>query len=70
MASNDEPLVSVAYSRYRRDMLAMGIQIYEISPQVIRQQTGLEQAFGKATGRAFNTLAFPEQAKAYGWGKP
>jgi len=51
MASNDEPLVSAAYARYRKDMLAMGIKIYEISPQVIREQTALVQAFGKATGR-------------------
>ncbi len=51
MASNDEQLVSVAYGRYRREMLKMGIQIYEISPNVIREQTKLEENFGSAVGR-------------------
>ncbi len=51
MASNDEQLVSVAYSRYRVEMLRSGVQIYEISPNVIRQQHALQENFGTAVGR-------------------
>ena len=51
MAANDEPFVSAAYARYRKRMLEAGIQIYEISPDVLRKEARLDEPLGKATGR-------------------
>lgn len=51
MAANDEPFVSAAYGRYRKKMLEAGIQIYEISPGVIRREGKLDEPLGKTTGR-------------------
>jgi len=51
MAANDEPFVSAAYGRYRKRMLKAGIQIYEISPGVIRRAAKLDEPLGETTGR-------------------
>ena len=51
MAANDEPFVSAAYGRYRKRMLEAGIQIYEISPGVLRKEARLDEPLGKTTGR-------------------
>lgn len=50
LGSTDEPLVHRAYSRYRRDMLRMGIQLYELKPvQPVRG--GDFGDFGDSIGR-------------------
>ncbi len=51
MAANDEPFVSAAYERYRKRMLEAGIQIYEVSPRVLRAVARLDEPLGRATGR-------------------
>ena len=51
MAANDEPFVSAAYGRYRKRMLEAGIQIYEISPGVLRKEARLDEPLGRTTGR-------------------
>ena len=33
LSSTDEPAVHVGYSRYREDMLKMGVDLYELSPE-------------------------------------
>ncbi len=51
MAANDEPFVSAAYGRYRKRMLEAGIQIYEISPGLLRKEAQLDEPLGNTTGR-------------------
>ena len=51
MAANDEPFVSAAYERYRKRMLEAGIQIYELSPRVLRTEARLDEPLGQAPGR-------------------
>ena len=51
MAANDEPFVSAAYERYRKRMLEAGIEVYEVSPRVLRAQARLDEPLGQATGR-------------------
>jgi putative cardiolipin synthase len=40
LASSDEPLVHHRYADYRVEMLRMGVQIYEFSPELIRRSGG------------------------------
>jgi putative cardiolipin synthase len=50
LGSTDEPLVHRAYSRYRRDMLRMGMRLYELKP-LQPTQGGDFGAFGSSIGR-------------------
>ena len=56
MASNDEPFVSVAYGRYRRKMLQMGVQIYEVSPRILRMDSTFDDSFGAMLGTSTGRL--------------
>ena len=56
MASNDEPFVSVAYARYRRQMLQMGVQIYEVSPRILRMDSTFDDSFGAMLGTSTGRL--------------
>ena len=50
LASNDEPLVHIGYSRYRKDMLKLGIELYELSPAGVKRNMRLGM-FGSTIGR-------------------
>jgi len=50
LASNDEPLVHAGYRRYRREMLDLGVQLYEIVPSRVTQAKSLGP-FGRSLGR-------------------
>jgi putative cardiolipin synthase len=56
MASNDEPFVSAAYARYRRKMLQMGMQIYEVSPRILRMDSTFDDSFGAMLGKSTGRL--------------
>ncbi len=46
LASNDAPAAHVGYSRYRKDLLAMGVEIYEMRAE----QEGTFSSFGSSFG--------------------
>ncbi len=46
LASNDAPAAHVGYSRYRKDLLAMGVEIYEMRAE----QDGSFSSFGSGSG--------------------
>jgi putative cardiolipin synthase len=50
LGSTDEPLVYRAYSRYRADMLRLGVQVYEFGPDLVRRSNTFG-VFGKSTPR-------------------
>jgi len=52
LGANDEPYASVAYSRYRKAMLAMGVDIYEVSSQELRGNRDVARVLGTTTGRS------------------
>jgi putative cardiolipin synthase len=56
MASNDEPFVSAAYARYRRKMLQMGVQIYEVSPRILHMDASFDDSFGAMLGTSTGRL--------------
>jgi putative cardiolipin synthase len=52
LASNDEPYASVAYSRYRKRMLEMGVEIYEISSKELKANGDVGPMLGTTIGRS------------------
>jgi phosphatidylserine/phosphatidylglycerophosphate/cardiolipin synthase-like enzyme len=58
MGSTDEPLVSVSYERYRNEMLAMGIQLYELSSTRLKHDPTLKRVLGSSRGRLHAKMAF------------
>jgi cardiolipin synthase C len=56
LASTDEPVVHVGYSRYREELLHMGVDLYELSGSRLRQNKR-EFLFGKSLGRLHAKIA-------------
>jgi putative cardiolipin synthase len=50
LGSTDEPVVHLGYSRYREDMLRMGVHLYELSSSRVKQNKHLF-LFNKSLGR-------------------
>ena len=50
LASTDEPLVHAGYQRYRREMLDLGVELYEVAPSRVRRSERLGP-FGQSVGR-------------------
>lgn len=50
LSSTDEPAVHVGYSRYREEMLKMGVDLYELSPSKVSNNKH-PFLFGKSLGR-------------------
>ncbi len=48
LASNDAPIAHVGYARHRQDLLAMGVELYELRSE----QAGLRSAFGSSGASA------------------
>jgi putative cardiolipin synthase len=56
LASTDEPLVHTAYRRYRREMLSLGVELYEVSPRSVRRSISLG-LFRSSIGRLHAKVA-------------
>jgi putative cardiolipin synthase len=50
LAATDEPLVHAGYQRYRREMLDLGVKLYEVVPSVVSRAKNLG-SFGQSIGR-------------------
>jgi putative cardiolipin synthase len=50
LAATDEPLVHIGYSRYRKQMLRLGVELYELSPTRVKRNWKLGM-FGTSHGR-------------------
>jgi putative cardiolipin synthase len=60
LAATDEPLVHFGYSRYRREMLKMGVTLYELSPTLTRKSGALGD-FRSSLGRLHAKLAIVDR---------
>jgi phosphatidylserine/phosphatidylglycerophosphate/cardiolipin synthase-like enzyme len=58
MGTSDEPLVNLSYQQYRRQMLGMGVQLYEISSSRLTHDPNLKSALGSSRGRLHAKMAF------------
>lgn len=62
MGSSDEPLVNQGYHHYRRDLLGMGVQLYEISSQRVSGDAQIGRALGRSKGRLHAKMAFVDRS--------
>jgi putative cardiolipin synthase len=60
LGATDEPLVHWRYARYRRAMLQLGVEIYELSPDLTRD-AGSFGDFGKSFGRLHAKVAIVDR---------
>ncbi|WP_395699349.1 phosphatidylserine/phosphatidylglycerophosphate/cardiolipin synthase family protein [Aquabacterium sp.] len=60
IASTDEPLVHAHYSRYRTEMLRLGVKIYEFNPTQT-QRTRTFGSFGRSTPRLHAKVAIVDR---------
>jgi cardiolipin synthase C len=64
VGATDEPLVHWRCSKYRREMLRLGIQLYEVSPTLGRE-VSLFGAFGLSFRRLHAKVAVIDRAKLF-----
>ena len=64
LAATDEPMVHGGYLRYRRAMLEIGVQIYELSPSLSRQANELSR-FGRTNGALHAKIIVVDQARLF-----
>ncbi len=64
LAATDEPLVHTGYSRYRPQLLAAGVELYELSPSLSQRHTRLG-LFGSSTGRLHAKTAVVDGDKTF-----
>jgi len=64
LAATDEPLVYAGYARYRRDVLKLGVVIYELSP-MLSQRSGRLGDFGRSTGRLHGKTVVIDDNRAF-----
>jgi len=56
LASNDEPLASAAYGRYRIPMLKAGVSLYETDSDQLKKDPFIGRALGHSIGRSHSKL--------------
>ena len=64
LAATDEPLVHLGYSRYREDMLRMGVDLYELSHSRLKRNQRMFH-FGESLGRLHAKLVVIDQRRAF-----
>ncbi len=64
LGATDEPLVHWRYAGYRRDLLRLGVQIYELSPDLARS-AGSFGDFGKSFGRLHAKVAVIDRRQVF-----
>lgn len=63
LAATDEPLVHIGYMRYRPELLALGVELYEISPSEVRRERRLG-GYG-SHGRLHSKIAVIDQGTVF-----
>ncbi|MBT2324678.1 phospholipase D family protein [Variovorax paradoxus] len=61
MASTDEPLVGMAYERYRMPLLKAGVELFELSSPQLKADQRLRNTFGASKGSLHAKLAFVDR---------
>src|SRR5262245_54175442 len=57
LAVSDEPFTHVALERHQRELLSMGVELYELSSKRVKRDTRLRTLFGASTGRLHAKMA-------------
>ena len=61
LAATDEPLVHIGYSRYRAQMIKLGVDVYELSSSRLSRNKRQSFLFGKSTARLHAKLVVIDQ---------
>jgi putative cardiolipin synthase len=64
LGATDEPLVHWRYARYRRELLKLGVEIYELSPELARD-AGRFGNFRKSFGRLHAKVAVIDRRQLF-----
>jgi putative cardiolipin synthase len=64
LAATDEPAVHAGYMAYRKEMVAIGAEVYELSPTLAREQARLGR-FGESTGALHAKVIVIDQSRLF-----
>jgi len=64
LAATDEPVVHAGYLRYRREMLEIGVEIYELSPSLARETASLGR-FGSSLGQLHAKIVIVDRERFF-----
>ena len=64
LASTDEPVVHIGYSRYREELLRMGVELYELSSSRLKGNKRMF-LFGKSLGRLHAKLVVIDKKRLF-----
>lgn len=65
LGSNDEPLASAAYARYRKPMLELGIQLYETASGELHRDPLIGRALRASVGRSHTKIIVVDHEKTF-----
>lgn len=61
LAVSDEPLVNIGYLHHRRQMLTMGMELYELSSTQLKRNSAMRELLGSSIGRLHARMGFLDQ---------
>jgi putative cardiolipin synthase len=65
LAVSDEPLTTIALERHQRELLAIGVDLYELSSRAARLDTRLRTLFGSSIGRLHAKMGLVDRRYVY-----
>lgn len=65
LAVSDEPITTIALERHQRELLAMGVDLYELSTERLRLDTRLRTLFGSSIGRLHAKMGIIDRRYVY-----
>lgn len=65
LASTDEPLVHIGYSRYRPEMVDLGVAVHELSSSRLGRNPRQPRLFGKSLGRLHAKLVVIDKERLF-----
>jgi cardiolipin synthase C len=65
LAANDEPLASAEYARYRKRMLKIGVDIYEVSSKQLKTNPRVGPSLGTTIGRSHAKLIVFDRRRTF-----
>ena len=65
LAVNDQPMTTIALERHQRELLAMGVELYELSSERIRHDGHLRALVGSSIGRLHAKMALVDRRTVY-----
>ena len=61
LAVSDEPLVNIGYLHHRRQLLTMGVELYELSSTRLKPDSAMRELLGSSIGRLHAKMGFLDQ---------